>query len=818
MTQATETVIPTRPRHSETELARDLKCFDITMVGVGAMIGAGIFALTGIAAGIAGPGLILAFALNGIMTLCTAMVYAEVGSAIPGAGGGYLWTKFGMPGPSAFLVGWMDWLAHAVAGSLYAVVFGSYVVWGMQTLFGWGNPPTGAEHGDMGTLFGLNAWYFAKSLTVAVCLFFIWVNYRGSSETGKTGNIITVSKIITIAIFIAFGLAALIRGDIGPSGATVSEKFTPFLPMGGSGVLVAMGITFIAFEGYEIIVQAGEEVVEPRRNIPRAIFWSLAIVIPIYLLVAIVCIGALAIPAPLLQPDGPYPPGQTWAYLSALGETGVAEAANQFMPWGTGALLLVLGAMLSTMSALNATTYSSTRVSFAMGRDRTLPAIMATISPRTRTPVAALFASGALITIVAVTLDAEKVAAATCVMFLLVFAAVNLSAIVIRRKYSDRLQYGYLMPLYPVLPIIAIVGQLGVAGFLFWHEPLSMYITAGWIGLGLLIYVTYSRKQHHDLKATPVVFEQHTLAGDAVPRVLVPVANPTNAGALIELGARLAQADGSGLVVLHAVGVPEQLPLSATGGFVNAARELVDDSLAAAAAAGVPAVGLVRVSHHPARCIIDTIIERKCRTLILGWTGPKQPRTSYEGNLGAKRPLLGSQIDRVLFQSDANTIMLRGSLPTDPKRIVIPIVNPRQGRFAIEVAEAVAGENTVIDLIHVGREQSAVVASAGAVMQEIFDSAQIETTTRRRGLKVMMQPLVSVEVIKTIAQAADGADLIIIGGTAETWWKRQAFTPFHAQLASLFDGPMLLVRRRSGAAKFASQLTVEFFASKEPEQ
>ena len=114
------------------------------MVGVGAMVGAGIFALTGIASGAAGPGLILAFALNGILTMCTAMVYAEIGSAIPAAGGGYLWTKFGLPGPSAFLAGWMDWLAHAVAGSLYAVIFGSYTVWGLQTILGWGEPPTGA--------------------------------------------------------------------------------------------------------------------------------------------------------------------------------------------------------------------------------------------------------------------------------------------------------------------------------------------------------------------------------------------------------------------------------------------------------------------------------------------------------------------------------------------------------------------------------------------------------------------------------------------------------------------------------------------------
>jgi amino acid transporter len=99
-------------------LARNLGLFDITMVGVGAMIGAGIFVLTGIAAGPAGPALILAFALNGVVTFLTAMVYAELGSAIPEAGGGYLWIKLGLPAWNGFLAGWMSWFAHAVAGSL----------------------------------------------------------------------------------------------------------------------------------------------------------------------------------------------------------------------------------------------------------------------------------------------------------------------------------------------------------------------------------------------------------------------------------------------------------------------------------------------------------------------------------------------------------------------------------------------------------------------------------------------------------------------------------------------------------------------------
>jgi amino acid transporter len=113
-------------RTEEIRLSREMSAFSVTMIGVGAMIGAGIFVLTGIAAGVAGPGLILAFALNGVVTLFTAMAYAELGSCFHDAGGGYLWVKSSLPHPNGFLSGWMSWFAHAVACSLYALGFGAY--------------------------------------------------------------------------------------------------------------------------------------------------------------------------------------------------------------------------------------------------------------------------------------------------------------------------------------------------------------------------------------------------------------------------------------------------------------------------------------------------------------------------------------------------------------------------------------------------------------------------------------------------------------------------------------------------------------------
>ena len=798
-----------------TELARDMKLFDITMVGVGAMIGAGIFALTGIAAGQAGPALLLAFALNGVLTLCTAMVYAEVGSAIPAAGGGYLWARFGLPGPCAFLAGWMDWLAHAVAGSLYAVIFGAYTVWGLQVIFGLGVAPTGAHAGDLGTLFGMDAWPFAKGLTVFICLAFIYINYRGSSETGKAGNIITVAKVIVIAIFIISGLVAMLQGggDGSANDPTVGQRFMPFMPEGFSGVLIAMGLTFIAFEGYEIIVQAGEEVENPRKNIPKAVFLSLLIVIPIYILVAIVSLGALSIPSTVLEANPGWRAADTWQYLAGLGETGVAVAANAFMPWGTGAILLVIGALLSTMSALNATTFSSTRVSFAMGRDHYLPDAMASISPKTRTPVFALVASGILITIVAVTLPVEKVAAATCVMFLLVFAAVNIASITIRRKYGDKLRYGYVVPGYPIVPIVAAVGQLGIAVFLFMHEPMASIITAGWVGLGLLIYYLYSRRQEHEHRASAVLFEQSVPVTNAAQQVLVPVANPASTAPLMELASRLAVIDSTHVTALHVVGIPEQLPYTSAAPFAAAGREVVDQALETAHELELDASGLVRLSRSPGQSIVETINERDITTLVMGWGGPRRSRS-------VRSIMIGTEIDHVLTRADANTIVLRGTLPEAPKHILIPAANPKQSRYAVAVAEAMAGPGSVIELLHIVRHERDAESSSRELMGGIFGEEMADLPsvyTERRRIEVKVRTVVSTHVIPSIVEAAQLADLVILGSAKENWLQRKSFTALHTTVADRYDGPLLLVKLRTGRAQFATQQVVDFFLSKEPE-
>ena len=786
--------------HHDVGLVRNLGLFDITMIGVGAMIGAGIFVLTGIAAGTAGPALILAFAMNGVITVLTAMVYAELGSAIPEAGGGYLWVKEGLPGPNGFLAGWMSWFAHAVAGSLYGVGFGGFIYELLRILFL--DPAAHHDehagvflHGPLHLPFGIQLTegdLVQKIFAVLIILLFLYINYKGTSETGAVGNIVTVLKVVIIGIFIVSGLF-VVFGE-----PARFENFQPFAPRDIIGIVSAMGLTFIAFEGYEIIVQAGEEVKEPRKNIPRAVFLSLAIVVPIYMLVAFVVIGAVDPPEGRLIHE----------WLGDLGEIGIARAADQFMPLGLA--LIMVGGLLSTMSALNATTFSSTRVSFAMGRDRALPDSFSNVSAKTRTPHIALGWSGVLILFVALTLPIEDVAASADIMFILLFLQVNLAVITIRSKYGQDLKYGFLLPFFPILPMIAIGMQFLLLLSLFNVSIIAWIYAAVWIGGGFLIYYIYARPRQERAHRTPVVQQTELLTPtqDVPYRVLVPVANPDSLSTLLPPAVNAARLNGGKVTLLHIVTVPSPTPLSSGYRYLAASDTLRERAISMVRDEEVAVEYIVRVARRVASAIIDTAHEQRADLVVIGWQGVR----TAEG-----RTILGSNIDQVLSEVNCDVMMLQVGDTAQAKRILMPIAEPRQVGYSLQLIQLFSQADLSLDLLHVFSPDTPASERERMTraLQRQIDAVKVAAE------QVSLRTEINPDRIDAIEKAAGDYDYLVLGETRDTRVKQRLFGNTSMLIAERTRTPVMLLHPETSGVEFGLRQAVNYvsggYASVDPE-
>jgi basic amino acid/polyamine antiporter, APA family len=557
---------------------------DIVMVGIAGMIGGAIFVLTGPAIGLAGSAVILAFILNAIITLFTAMAYAELGSAMPEAGGGYLWIREGLPRPNAFISGWMAWFAHIIAGSLYAVGFGAFLYY----LLG---PNVAGILSDQ-PLLGVIP--FDKMIAVASIVAFTYINIKGTSETGKTGSIVTILQLGTIFALIGAGFWSINNNP------NWTDNFADFMPTGIAGLVAAMGFTFIAFEGYEIIVQTGEEVKNPKRNIPRAIFISLAIVVTLYCLVALVSIGAIS-------PQGL----AAWRFIGQGGELGIMKAAEMFLPYGS--LIVLGGGMISTLAALNATTFSSARVAFAMGRHYNLPHKLSSIHPVNRTPHIAIIISGIIMAFMAYTLPLAEIAVAAGVIFLLLFTQVNIAVITIRRIYGDKLSYGFKTPFFPAIPIAGIFLKLGLALYLLVAHPFSWGIAVLWILVGFVLYRMYTFKQEVQHYA-PIVTSEGDLKRQDF-RILIPY-TPENPDRLLKYAIRIAKETAGEVNILRVITVPHQTPLSAGVAFADTAKRSFDPLEKILDTEEIPSHYLVRVSHDATEAILATIEEQRIDLLV----------------------------------------------------------------------------------------------------------------------------------------------------------------------------------------------------------
>ncbi len=734
------------------ELSREMSLFQITMMGVGMMIGAGVFVATGIGIGIAGPGgMLLAFALNGLLAFFSVMTYAELGSALPKAGGGYSYVQESSGSLTSFITGWISWFGHSVAGSLYAITFAKYTIHFLTQL-------------EVIKLEGTALEYVEKAVAVGLALTFLLINYRGAKETGKAGAVIAIGQTIVLLLI---GVGGLIFAGLNP------ERFSNFSPMLSEGwgkVFVVMGFSLIGFEGYEVISNTAEEVIDARRNVPKGIFLAVIIVVTTYLLVACtVIIGGGA--AGMSLPD----------WFSSRGATGFADALVNILP--AGGLLAALAAIFASTSALNATIFSSTRVSFALGRDGHLPAMFEHISEKTRIPDVALLFSGSITILVVVLFDVETVMAGASLFFIFLFNIVTFSGMKIRIERGHELTYGYIIPLFPVIPVISIIGRTLIGLFLL-DMSLSAYIIAAvWLLLGFTYYIIKPAREVKSPFHREQTFSTEEENGKGRHQVVVALANRETAPHLIRYASILAESKDLGLTLSTVVKVPYQTPIEEASRFTDEAEKLLTGDFKELKD-GIPVTRRLRFAHNTAQGIIQSVRTHTTDLLVMGWTGFGSHR-NYR---------MGSTLDPVIEKASCNLIVIKPGTD-EPEKEIKKILCPTKGlsahgKLTWEVARILAAHyDAAITVFHV-----TPMDKSGEIPELLQDEMSVE----QEGMQYTVKLLQSRDPAGRICKEAEDYDLVVIGASETSLFGRFLFGLKPMKIAEGCSCPVIMVRRNTG--------------------
>ena len=736
-------------RHDVTvTLRRDLGLVDVTLIGIGAMIGTSIFILVGVVTTEVGAAVMVVFALNGILTIFTAGTYAELGSSFPEAGGGYLWAKKGLPNPAGFMSGWLSWFGHTVACSYYSLGFGI----AMSTMF---------RHFEI-DLFGLSSDFIIKAFAVAAIMFFLGVNYAGVGATGRTGSMVTVIQIAIVSFFVV--LCVLAALDI--KGVHILDNFSPLLSedKNYTNILMVMGFTIIAFEGYEIIVQCGEEVKDPKRNIPKAIFISVAVAALLYISVAFALLS-----------------NWTVDEISAAGNDGdqaVIDVASSVIPV-IGAPLMIFGAILSAMAALNATVFSSSRVSFAMGRDGSLPRAFGMIHRTRRVPHKAIAITGGIMLFMALLFPFEIVVASSSVVFLLLFTLANMASINLRHRLTE-IDIGFRTPLFPLFPVLGIVSMLGVAVYLWWLVPMAWYIALVWILIGLAVALFAKPEEEYasitDQKRVP----QRPLTKAQIERYRVFLAlEDLGDLRLIESAGIIARYFNGELTINKIVEVPRALPLEAIS------KDDVNEVVASlkktikVAPSTVRVRPVVTVSYDVAGSILDQTEHEAANLLVLGWKGTRR--------MGGT--ILGRNLDRVVREAPCDAAIIKTKrLSKNIEKILVVLGNYFETRKALLLALPLAKEyGATIDLLAVITDdrQIALIRGNAERLAKMSDRVKVPCNVKYVHSKAF---------VSSVLEQARTCDILVMGAGPQSALEITMFGAVYDRIIRSVDVPVLVLK------------------------
>jgi APA family basic amino acid/polyamine antiporter len=695
---------------------RHLGLFDTTGIGVGAIVGGGILVLAGTAFAATGPGAWLAFLLNGIIAVITALSFAELSTAFPKSGGTYLFAKRVLSVGAAFSVGWVAWFASIVAAALYVIGFTTFLLNGCTALFD-----------------SLPVWlHRASTITILSLFFTLFFTLLLSRSAKAQGNWINVLKVLVFAVLIAGGIWVWWRDR--PAAA---ERLTPMLPFGLGGLFQAMGYTFIALQGFDLIAAVAGEVREPRRVIPRAMLLSLAISLVAYIpMMVLICVVGL-------------PAGATIADLASQApDVVVAKAAEVFLGQMGFWLVIVVG-LLAMLSAMLANLFAASRIAEVMAQDRTLPSALERINSRYGTPQTALWCTGILACIVVVVVsDVGRAGAAASLIFLVTFALANLTCIMARKRKPDH--SGFRTPAWPVLPALGLAACTALAIFQGVVVPAAGLITGSWFVAGFFCYLWLfgRRAKVYDAASESTDPDLLELRGRS-PLVLVPIANPANAGTMALLAACITPPRVGRVLLLSVTSLPTGEEQEKDGLMTTA--EVLRQSIGAAIREKVRVEGLVTVSADPWTEIVRVARTHRCASVLLGMTDLTD--ADVRGRLENLASRLTGNV--VIFRAP------QGWHPRSVHNVLVPIGgrivhNALRARLLNGLRRRVDGELMVRYLL-------VLPVSTSEKERQRAERLWSRLATDETPANLQVSAVLNDDVASAISDAADMADLVVFG-------------------------------------------------------
>ena len=699
---------------SDEELAKDLGPLAALTIGVGTMIGAGIFVLPRTAISQAGSFAVVAFVLGGAIALLTAFSASELGTAMPKSGGAYYYVNHALGPLFGSIAGWANWLGLAFASAFYMVGFGQYIqqIFGITGTVGLG--PVGLDP--------------VKLIALAGGAFFVGINYVGAKETGRLQNVIVIVLVGILAVFTAYGALRADPANLPPTA-------------GFGDTMAVTGIIFVSYLGFVQITSVAEEIKNPGVNLPRAVIGSVLLVTVIYALVLVTMAAAVE--------EG---------FINALPteQIAVVEVARLLLG-PAGAIAMLLGGLLATASSANASILASSRINFAMGRDGIVSESLNEIHPRFATPYRAIAITGALIVLFIAAGTVETLAAMGSVLHLLIYALLNVALIVMREVNPADYEPDYTVPLYPIVPILGAITALGLIAFI---EPLVIGLSAVLAGGAVVWYFGYARTRatKQGVLSEYVLDRAEKLPDAAVDaaasvqpdggkyRVMVPLANPEHERDLIELASTIAKVRDGTVVATHIITVPDQTALERARDRAEEIDEtskfLLDRAREDAETFGVDVEAHTILSHRSYEGIFDAARTHDADLVVMGWS---------PGGHGAPGRVEGT-MDELVHTLPCDMLVLKDR-GFDPSRILVPTAGGPDSELAAEVAALLHLTNDAeVRVLHVADD----VAEGEAFLEEWaaeHDLADAELVVRSGDVEVAIEE-----------EAAD-ATMLVIGAT-----------------------------------------------------